>query len=798
MQSENQLDISITLSTFFLKNIGLWMSDDPCEQRRMRMLLVYTVWILWLGMIINGRDLYFTFLYNGDVLYALTNNITMVIGLIKIYVILLYKGKFLNLIVYMQQNFWNVNYDCHEKEILDDCRKTCIFFVSSITTIGTCAMISYLMTPFAIRSGNNESERMLPFNMWLDMPLSRTPYYEITFLVQAMCLYYIGISNFCFDAVFCIMATHLAGQFRILRYRFMKLCDMDNEIHKKNSILEERMHKFHEKFKEYVRRHQALIDYHQKLENVYTTIMLGQVLLFSIIICLFGYQVLLATASLARRSIFIFLLMGAMFLLFMFTFSCNGVMEQSDNVAVGTYSALWTIMPMEKFGKMLRKDLIMVIMRSRRVCCLTANGFFPISLETYTKILSTAVSYFTLLSNHVDNVAMQAEYRLDISINLSTFFLKNIGVWISRDPSEQRRMRMLLICTVWMLLLGIVINTRDLYFTLLYNGDILYVVTNNITLIISLVKICNIIIYKGKFLNLIVNMQENFWNVNYDYHEKEILDDCKKICIFFISSVTTIAICAIISYLMTPFIAQSGNNESDRMLPFNIWINLPLTRTPFYEIIFFIQAISLYYIGISSFCFDNIFCIMAVHLAGQFRILQYRLTKLCDTKHEIREKESTLTKQMHKFYEQFKECVRHHQALIDYHENLENVYTMITLGQVLVFSVLICLFGYQVLVATASLARRSIFVFMLNGSMFLLFMVTYSCNGVMEHSDNVAIGAYSALWMIMPMDKFGRMLRRDLIMVITRSRRVCYLTANGFFPVSLETYTKASMIQVYV
>lgn len=113
-----------------------------------------------------------------------------------------------------------------------------------------------------------------------------------TFL-QAMCLYYIGISNFCFDAVFCIMATHLAGQFRILRYRFMKLCDMDNEIHKKNSILEERMHKFHEKFKEYVRHHQALIDYHQKLENVYTTIMLGQVLLFSIIICLFGYQVLL-------------------------------------------------------------------------------------------------------------------------------------------------------------------------------------------------------------------------------------------------------------------------------------------------------------------------------------------------------------------------------------------------------------------------------------------------------------------------------------------------------------------------
>ena len=108
-----------------------------------------------------------------------------------------------------------------------------------------------------------------------------------------MCVYYIGISNFCFDTVFCIMAIHLAGQFRILQYRFTKLCDTDNQICKKNLILEEQMQKFHEKFKKYVRRHQALIDYHQKLENVYTTIMLSQVLLFSVLICLFGYQVLL-------------------------------------------------------------------------------------------------------------------------------------------------------------------------------------------------------------------------------------------------------------------------------------------------------------------------------------------------------------------------------------------------------------------------------------------------------------------------------------------------------------------------
>lgn len=82
-----------------------------------------------------------------DILYAMTNTITTIMALIKICIVLTYKGKFLNLIAYMQRNFWNVNYDYREKEILDDCRKTCTFFISSVTTIGMCTVISYLTTP---------------------------------------------------------------------------------------------------------------------------------------------------------------------------------------------------------------------------------------------------------------------------------------------------------------------------------------------------------------------------------------------------------------------------------------------------------------------------------------------------------------------------------------------------------------------------------------------------------------------------------------------------------------------------
>ena len=41
------------------------MSDNPNEQRRIKMLFLYTIWNLLFGTVVNSRDLYFTLLYDG-------------------------------------------------------------------------------------------------------------------------------------------------------------------------------------------------------------------------------------------------------------------------------------------------------------------------------------------------------------------------------------------------------------------------------------------------------------------------------------------------------------------------------------------------------------------------------------------------------------------------------------------------------------------------------------------------------------------------------------------------------------
>lgn len=46
-------------------------------------------------------------------------------------------------------------------------------------------------------------------------------------------------------------------------------------------------------------------------------------------------------------------------------------------------------------------------------------------------------------------------------------------------------------------------------------------------------------------------------------------------------------------------LANIGNNNSERLLPFKMWVNLPLTVTPYYEIMFAIEVYEIFNMYIS-------------------------------------------------------------------------------------------------------------------------------------------------------------------------------------------------------
>ncbi|KAG9430161.1 odorant receptor 13a [Apis mellifera carnica] len=395
-------DVSFSLATFFLRVVGFWLASSRLEEWFGNATVMYSIITIIFSMWVQMRGLYFSWGDFGVCTFIVCNSLGLVMDLLKILVVFVHKKKFLGLIAYMQKNFWHLDYDQRENSIIADARQLCVYFVCVFSFFSQSTVFSYMFMPMISNIGKNESDRILIFNMWLDLPVSMSPYFEIIYVIQALCLYQVGICYLCVDNMFCIMCLHLASQFRILQYRLANVSSVEDE-----ESVEENMNSSNRCYailKNCIRYHQALIQFSITLEEIFTIITLGQVLIFSTLICFVGYQVLLVNMTLSWRISFLCFLITNMCQLWMFTYSCDCMTRESVNVASAVYCIPWTRIPMDKFGKMIRKDLQFVVVRSRRACCLTGCGFFDISLETYTKIMSTAMSYFTILKQRIVEV----------------------------------------------------------------------------------------------------------------------------------------------------------------------------------------------------------------------------------------------------------------------------------------------------------------------------------------------------------------------------------------------------------
>ncbi|CAL7937521.1 unnamed protein product [Xylocopa violacea] len=393
-------DVSFSLAVFFLKLVGFWSSASRAEKWLRYATTVYSVMALAFCMWAQTRDIYFSWGDFGACAYIACMILVVTMDLVKMFILVVHKKRFLGLIVYMQKHFWQCDYDEYENRIIDDTKQMCVYFVCVFSFFCQSTDFLYTVRPVISNIGKNDTDRGLIFNMWLDLPLSTSPYFEITYVIQALALYHLSVCYLCFDNMLCIMCLHVAGQFRILQYRF----DNTPSQRGKKKFDEDPIvdsSKCYTTLKDCIRQHQALIEFCFALEEIFKVFIFGQVLMFSTLICFVGYQVLLADLNPEWRSFFISFLMANMSQLWIFTYSCDCLTRESLNVAPAVYAGPWIHLPMDKFGKTMRKDLQLVVVRSRRACCLTACGFFPISLETYTKVLllimSTSMSYFTIL-----------------------------------------------------------------------------------------------------------------------------------------------------------------------------------------------------------------------------------------------------------------------------------------------------------------------------------------------------------------------------------------------------------------
>ncbi|CAL7937540.1 unnamed protein product [Xylocopa violacea] len=377
---------SVKLTRFLMRVIGFWSIRTREEQLSLR--LNYAKMFIAVGTCFSLAlsDLYYCQHNFYEATYFVCCTIPPLVIIIKAISFTFRRKELLWLVEQSQNHFWYKEYDVFEKKVMDSLDKKASLLMCTYIVLNCAVAIIYVLVAVN-ESIANPGERVHPFTWrFFNLPSTRTPYYEILFMVETIIIMYTATCYCCFDNVLYMLCMLISEQFKILQNKFGTIFDPPGE----ESIRSYRI------FKSCIVYHHLLLSYVQKLECVFTFPLMSQLLISSIVLCVSGFQLTMEDGVFVKKFMFVTYVLGALMQIFLITLNCDNITKQSDAVGKAIYSCNWEGTSHSEFHR-LKKDIIIVMLRTRRPCHMTAAKFFPISIESFTKVLSTTASYLTLL-----------------------------------------------------------------------------------------------------------------------------------------------------------------------------------------------------------------------------------------------------------------------------------------------------------------------------------------------------------------------------------------------------------------
>ncbi|CAK9808753.1 Putative odorant receptor 92a [Anthophora plagiata] len=226
------------------------------------------------------------------------------------------------------------------------------------------------------------SDKVLPFRGYFFINQTVSPIFECLYLFNVTAGGFGGTMIASCTSFNLVVIMHGSAKFAVLRKRLESLSGKDP-----NSIIV---------MGDLVTRHQEAIEYADALERIINVLALGQFVISTGLICFAGFQITSMMEDKGRLMKYSTFLNSAVLELFMFSFSGNGLIDESEAVGESAYSSGW-------IGSRFSQSLQIMMMRSTIPSKITAAKFYSMSLESFSKVLSTSFSYFTVLTATKDN-----------------------------------------------------------------------------------------------------------------------------------------------------------------------------------------------------------------------------------------------------------------------------------------------------------------------------------------------------------------------------------------------------------
>ncbi|EFN70661.1 hypothetical protein EAG_03850, partial [Camponotus floridanus] len=202
-----------------------------------------------------------------------------------LYITLLYLQAFLSIVKMMAEDWMAPKIDAERNVMIKRAQTARLIvicgYVLMIFAFTSIIVFPCFGLPFRRLTNLTDRDRTLPLQTYYFYDTDKSPQFELTLLVQAMTIFLAAITYTSVDAFLGLTILHICGQLENFRRRLISLSSRkDFDCALRNSVI----------------AHLRLIRFANKIEDIFALMILGLVVYFGIVFCLYGF--LLLTVSL--------------------------------------------------------------------------------------------------------------------------------------------------------------------------------------------------------------------------------------------------------------------------------------------------------------------------------------------------------------------------------------------------------------------------------------------------------------------------------------------------------------------
>ncbi|XP_029038425.2 odorant receptor 22c-like [Osmia bicornis bicornis] len=244
--------------------------------------------------------------------------------------------------------------------------------------------------------GNGVNGRHLPIEVWYGTDVTESPNFEIAFVCQFLAALVCSTAICAVDTTCVTIILHVSGQFRLIS-TWVNNIGIEIRCHSTNYV-SDRSGNLSTDLIRCIRHHQRLINVMNDVNDLLTPIIFMQLLTSGMEICLSGFAVMSNDSS---ADLFKFICYLSLMMTQLFLWCLPGEILVQESQAIGY--AVYLHVPWYKLSPIYRRQLLLIILRSQKYCCISAFTFQTLSVHTLTSVFNTATSYFALLRQMQEN-----------------------------------------------------------------------------------------------------------------------------------------------------------------------------------------------------------------------------------------------------------------------------------------------------------------------------------------------------------------------------------------------------------